>query len=1677
MAPLPIKFSELLQLTQVDILPASIGFNSCTLESDHYICVRQQTDQNASPEVIIIDLKNGNNIIRRPIKADSAILHWNKQIIALKAQQRTLQIFDLSQKAKLKSATMNEDVVFWKWFSETSLGLVTDNSVYHWNIFDSTQTSPVKIFDRNPNLAGCQIINYRVNDEEKWSVVVGISQQQGRVVGAMQLYSRDRGISQNIEGHAAAFGTLRLEGAPADTKVFTFAVRTAVGAKLHVVEIDHQAGNPTFPKKAVDVFFPPEATNDFPVAMQVSQKYNVIYLVTKYGFIHLYDLESGTCIFMNRISSDTIFVTAPDSESSGIVGVNRKGQVLSVTLDEQTVIPYLLQNPANAELAYKLASRAGLPGADNLYQQQFENLLASGQYAEAAKTAANSPRGFLRTAQTIERFKQAPAQQGQLSVILQYFGMLLDKGKLNQYETLELVRPVLQQGRKHLLEKWLGEGKLECSENLGDIVRLHDLNLALTIYQQAGSSQKVVAALAELGRFDEILPYSKQSGYTPDFTVLLQHIVRVNPEKGAEFATALAKEESGPLIDIDRVVDIFQSQGMIQQCTAFLLDVLAPNLPDQGHLQTKLLEMNLLNAPQVADAILGNEMFSHYDKARIASLCENAGLLTRALEHNDDPAAIKRIIVQTDKLPEEWLINYFGHLTVELSLDCLNEMLKVNIRQNLQSVIRIAQKYSDLLGPTRIIDLLEKYRTAEGLFYYLGGIVNLSEDKDVVFKYIEAATAMGQLNEVERICRENNYYDPEKVKNFLKEAKLPEQLPLIIVCDRYNFVHDLVLYLYKQQQFKSIEVYVQRVNPSRTPGVIGGLLDVDCDENIIKSLLQSVTPSSIPIDELVSEVESRNRLKLLLPFLENTLASGNQQQAVFNALAKIYIDSNNNPEKFLRENDQYDTLTVGKYCEARDPNLAFIAYQKGQNDLELINITNENSMFKAQARYLLDRADPEIWDYVLSSNNLFRRSVVDQVIATAVPESQEPDKVSIAVKAFISNDLPGELIDLLEKIILEPSAFSDNPTLQNLLMLTAAKSDKGRLMGYIQQLEHYTPDDIAAQCIELGMYDEAFEIHKKHNNHLEAVSVLVDHIVSIDRAQEYADRVDLPEVWSKVAKAQLDGLRVTDSIESYIRAQDPSNYNEVIEIATHAGKDEDLIKFLRMARKTLREPPIDTALAFCFARTDQLAELEDFLRATNVADVEASGDKAYEEGYHEAAKIFYTSISNWAKLATTLVHLEDYQAAVECARKANSTKVWKQVNEACVAKKEFRLAQICGLNLIVHAEELSDLVKQYERNGYFDELISLLEAGLGLERAHMGMFTELGIALSKYHPERVMEHLRLFWSRINIPKMIRACEEAHLWPELVFLYVHYDEPDNAALAMMERAADAWEHHSFKDTVVKVANLEIYYRALNFYLQEQPSLLTDLLQALTPRIDVNRVVRMFEKSDNIPLIKPFLLNVQTQNKRAVNIAINDLLIEEEDYKTLRDSVENYDNYDAVELAQRLEKHDLVFFRQIAANIYRKNKRWDKSIALSKQDKLFKDAIETAAMSGKPEVVEELLRYFVDIGSRECYVGMLYACYDLIRPDVILEVSWRNGLHDFTMPYMINFLSQQAATIDLLKKDNEERKAREASQNKTDESTPILGASRLMLTQGPSTPAPAPYGQPNGIAPQTTGYRAF
>jgi clathrin heavy chain len=95
-----------------------------------------------------------------------------------------------------------------------------------------------------------------------------------------------------------------------------------------------------------------------------------------------------------------------------------------------------------------------------------------------------------------------------------------------------------------------------------------------------------------------------------------------------------------------------------------------------------------------------------------------------------------------------------------------------------------------------------------------------SEDPDVHFKYIESATKTGQFKEVERVTRESNFYDPEKTKQFLMEAKLQDARPLINVCDRHDLIRDLALYLHSNNMLKYIEAYVQKVNPSKAPEIV-----------------------------------------------------------------------------------------------------------------------------------------------------------------------------------------------------------------------------------------------------------------------------------------------------------------------------------------------------------------------------------------------------------------------------------------------------------------------------------------------------------------------------------------------------------------------------------------------------------------------------------------------------------------------------------------------------------------------------------------------------------------------------------------------------------------------------------------------------------------------------------------
>lgn len=73
------------------------------------------------------------------------------------------------------------------------------------------------------------------------------------------------------------------------------------------------------------------------------------------------------------------------------------------------------------------------------------------------------------------------------------------------------------------------------------------------------------------------------------------------------------------------------------------------------------------------------------------------------------------------------------------------------------------------------------------------------------------------------------------------------------------------------------------------------------------------------------------------------------------------------------------------------------------------------------------------------------------------------------------------------------------------------------------------------------------------------------------------------------------------------------------------------------------------------------------------------------------------------------------------------------------------------------------------------------------------------------------------------------------------------------------------------------------------------------------------------------------------------------------------------------------------------------------------------MDYAAESRQPEIVENLMHYFLNEGLKDCFSGLLYKCYELLRPDVVLELAWRHNIVDCAMPYMIQTIRDFGARV--------------------------------------------------------------
>lgn len=145
--------------------------------------------------------------------------------------------------------------------------------------------------------------------------------------------------------------------------------------------------------------------------------------------------------------------------------------------------------------------------------------------------------------------------------------------------------------------------------------------------------------------------------------------------------------------------------------------------------------------------------------------------------------------------------------------------------------------------------------------------------------------------------------------------------------------------------------------------------------------------------------------------------------------------------------------------------------------------------------------------------------------------------------------------------------------------------------------------------------------------------------MDVQRGHEYANNVNTAELWSILGSAHLNREETKESISCFLKAKNGSDYLRVIHQSESSKLFEQLIEYLRMCREGVKDTAIDNSLAFCFANLSQSNELEDLLADSNSVDVLRVGDRCFEEGMFEPARVLYSQTQNNSKIASCLIKL------------------------------------------------------------------------------------------------------------------------------------------------------------------------------------------------------------------------------------------------------------------------------------------------------------------------------------------------------------------------------------------------------------------------------------------------------
>lgn len=855
-----LSINELFTLRDAQVPEGSCSPEHLTVSSSSGICVCLATGEAAN--LTVVNTANPQATKTFPIQAQYAIQHRKNPNIVVLRTPTLLQTLDVSTMTPYGRFDFPNPigVDYWSWATDEKLALVCPDAVYFWNCMTG-EFSPG--FARDVSLtstySNSRITDLVVSSDADWVAITALgTDQANHTQGMIQLYCFSRAYTRMLSGQCVTFVDWQLDATKPKTTLLAYAHKPTGSQEItiNIMEPAPQVGSDGvsisgFTTKAVQATVSAALVGvDHPLFLRGKEKYGFLYMFSKQGNVTLVDIYSGLLIYQGPISGEMVFAVGTCyeggtfSDTHDFIGITTDGRCYGIGVDKVNLVNYIMTKRSQPDVAYAIALRTGIRGADSLFQQKLDGYISQYQWNEAAELIKIAPAGILRTKATIDRFLAGAAftAPGAPAPIMIYLTRMLENdGKLIiEEESMELAKFLIHTSNISTLESYIKEKRFFATEGLGDYLASVGLEQpSFTTYANAGCHEKAIAWLIAHNQYAIIPQYAQKfPEYTPDYPRIIGQALRQAEQKSDGTSTIESIYQFSLSItqaldiaaDGDKILDIadcFADIGRVNEATTILLEVCKRyNYSDDTVIyQSMVIELNRGINQAVVDAIQAKGVLSRINRADITKRSEESGLYQRAFEFCDSDAECRRIAstyaAKTGKSifsSPRWYGAYikraqrFSSPTDDVIKSLFafqQQMLEITIGGERIYAEHVAMGFalspivvSNISLCVTVVKVFEKYgmSNSEALYLFLSMIAPACQDSSIHNFLLRTILQLDSKTlELTHIVSEDQYLDPNEC--FTIMTTIPPANPdaflqaFLTLCERFHLGKKLGLFL------------------------------------------------------------------------------------------------------------------------------------------------------------------------------------------------------------------------------------------------------------------------------------------------------------------------------------------------------------------------------------------------------------------------------------------------------------------------------------------------------------------------------------------------------------------------------------------------------------------------------------------------------------------------------------------------------------------------------------------------------------------------------------------------------------------------------------------------------------------------------------------------------------------